>query len=303
MDRLALFSTFLRVVDLGSFTAVARERGTTQPTISRQIAALEEHLGCLLLQRNTRQVALTEEGRLFYGRALQALERVGEAEAAVGQRRGRPTGTLILSCPAVLGRLHVLPRLERFLSHYPDLSVDLRLSDRFVDLTEEGIDLAIRVGHVTDENLIARRIGLTRRVVLATPAYLERFGVPQEPQDLTHHDCIIYRGLSAGAQWLFAGKHGTQAIPVRGRTQVDTTEGLRAAILAGLGIGVAPIWHFVDSEIERGLLRVVLAEFEPEAHPIHALYTTRRFLAPKIRAMIDFLAEEFARDPTLSPAL
>jgi DNA-binding transcriptional LysR family regulator len=180
MDLLGPMQTFVRVVDAGSFTAVANQMNTTQPTISRQIAALEEHLGARLLTRTTRRLTLTDDGRVFYDHALRALEALGEAENAIGRRRAKPSGTLRLATPVVFGRLHVVPRLPAFLGRYPDVAVDLVMSDTFTDLVEQGIDLAIRVGEISDPGLIAKRIGLVRRVTVASPAYLKAHGTPAQ---------------------------------------------------------------------------------------------------------------------------
>jgi DNA-binding transcriptional LysR family regulator len=285
------------VVEAGSFSAVAREANTSQPTISRQVAALEERLGCLLLQRTTRRVVPTEDGRAFYEAARRAVE---EAETAVGRRKGRATGTLRLACAEVMGRLHILPRLPRFLERHPDLSVDLVLSDGFADLVGEGLDLAVRVGDLEDPGLVARRIGTTRRVAAATPAYIARRGAPARPEELRDHDCVLYSRLAAGPVWRFDGPGGPVSVPVRGRLRVSTTEAVRASVLLGLGVGLVPTWHFVDREVEEGRVVVLLREWEPAPHPIHAVYPSRRFVPPKVRAMIDFLAAEFELDPALS---
>jgi DNA-binding transcriptional LysR family regulator len=299
-DVISLIRSFVRVVEAGSFTAVATERNTSQPTISRQIAALEEHLGCLLFQRTTRSLTLTDDGRVFYDHALRSLESLNEAEGAVGRRKGKPSGTLRLACAVVFGRLHVVPRLPRFLARYPDLSVDLVMNDGFTDLIEEGIDLAIRVGDIRDPGLIARRIGTTRRVVVATPDYLARRGTPHTPQDLSDHDCIVYSRLAAGANWTFDTADGAINVPVSGRIRVNSTEGVRAAVLAGVGIAYVPVWHFIDREIETGRLVRLLPDHEPHPQPISAVYPSRRFLSPRVRTMINFLADEFALDPSLS---
>ena len=296
-DILPLLRSFVRVVETGSFSAVAREANTSQPTISRQMAALEAHLGCLLVQRTTRRLTLTEDGRAFYEQARRALEAVAEAETAVGRRKGHPTGTLRLAVAEVMGRLHILPRLPRFLDRYPEVSVDLVLSDGFTDLIEEGIDLALRVGELSDQGIVARRIGLTRRIVVATPGYLDRHGVPATPEQLRGHRCIVYARLASGASWRFAGG---LSVPITGRLRVNSTEAVRAAVLQGLGIGMVPAWHFVGDEIESGRLRVLLDAWEPEPQPIHLVYPTRRHVAPKLRAMADYLAAEFELDPRLS---
>ncbi len=299
-DLIPLFRSFVRVVEAGSFTAVALEQNTSQPTISRQIATLEEHLGCLLLQRTTRALTLTEDGRAFYAQAQLALEAIAEAEGSVGRRKGKPTGTLRLASAAVLGRLHILPRLPRFLERYPDVAVDLVMGDDFTDLVEQRIDLSIRVGALTDPGLVARRIGTSRRVLVATPAYLERHGTPRTPEELRQHACIVYTRLATGANWPFTGRDGPISVPVQGRLQVNNTEGVRAAVLSGLGIGMVPAWHFVEREIETGRLVLLLPDYQPAPHPIHAVYPTRRFVAPKLRAMLDYLAVEFELDPLLS---
>jgi DNA-binding transcriptional LysR family regulator len=299
-DVFALFQTFIRVVEAGSFTAVATERNTSQPTISRQVATLEEHLGCLLFQRTTRSLTLTDDGRVFYQHALRTLEAAAEAESAVGRRRGKPSGRLKLACSVVFGRLHIIPRLSQFMAFYPDIEIDLVMNDGFSDLVEEGIDLSIRIGAITDSNMIIRRIGTTRRAVVATPYYLARRGNPKTPLDLQQHDCIVYSRLVAGENWSFTGADGPIVVPISGSFHVNSTEGVREAVLQGLGIGYVPVWHFVDREIETGKLSVLLNDYEVEPQLISAVYPSRRFLAPKVRVMIDFLAAEFEIDPKLS---
>jgi DNA-binding transcriptional LysR family regulator len=299
-DTLALFQTFIRVVEVGSFTAVATERNTSQPTISRQIATLEEHLGCLLFQRTTRSLTMTDDGRVFYEHARRTIEAAKEAESVVGHRRGKPSGKLRIAASVVFGRLHIIPRLPSFMARYPEIEIDLLMNDGFSDLVEEGIDLSIRVGLIADSSLIARRIGITRRTLVATPDYLARKGFPQKPDDLQQHDCIVYSRLATGENWSFTGPDGPVTMPITGRFHVNNTEGVRAAILEGLGIGYVPVWHFADREIETGKLTVLLKEFEPPAQPISAVYPSRRFLALKVRAMIDFLDSEFGIDPKLS---
>jgi len=298
-DILGLFRTFVRTVEAGSFTAVARDLNTSQPTVSRQIAVLEDHLGCVLLQRTTRVLTLTDDGRTFYAHARRTLEAAAEAESAVGRRKGKPTGVLRLACAGVFGRLHVIPRLPRFRARYPEVEIALHMTDGFTDLVEEGIDLAIRVGESRDGSIVARRIGTTRRVVVATPGYLAKHGTPTRPEDLDAHHCIVYDRLLTGAAWTFVTSAGDVTVPVSGPIHVNNTEAVRAAVLEGLGIGYVPLWHFVDGEIESGRLAVLLRDFEPPPQPISAIYPTRRFLAPKVRAAIDFFAAEFDLDPRL----
>jgi DNA-binding transcriptional LysR family regulator len=299
MDLLGPMRTFVRVVEAGSFTAVATEQNTTQPTISRQVAALEEHLGARLLTRTTRALTLTDDGRAFYEHALRALEAVGEAENAVGRRQAKPTGTLRLAVPVVLGRRHIVPRLVRFLARYPEVSIDLAMSDGFVDLVEQGIDLAIRVGEITDQSLVARKIGTVRRLTVASPAYLKAKGTPRTPEDLTRHDCIVYTRLATGNRWHFESKDGPLVVTVSGRYRVDNSEAVREGVLGGLGIAVIPAFAFSD-EIERGDVKVLLKAYEPRLLPLNAVYASRRYVPPRVRAMIDFLADDFRLDPRLS---
>src|SRR5216684_3123206 len=292
MDTISLFRAFIRVVEAGSFTRVAQEQNSSQPTVSRQVAALEEHLGTRLFTRTTRKLTLTDDGRGFYERAKLAIEAVSEAEDAVGRRRSRPSGALRLAMPVVFGRLRVIPHLKEFLTRYPDVTTDL---------VEEGIDLAIRSGEVTDSALIARKIGVTRRVVVASPSYLRGKTLPKRPGDLAAHDCITFTGLTAGVHWRFEGPgpDGAVSVEVKGPVRTRNSEGIREAVLSGLGIGYAPVWHFTD-EIEKGRLVALLDGYEPKPEPIHAVYPSRRFVPQKTRAMIDFLEQRFAMDPKLS---
>jgi len=299
-DTISLFRAFVRVVEAGSFTRVAQEQNSSQPTISRQVAALEEHLGARLFTRTTRKLTLTDDGRGFYERAKVAIEAVSEAEDAVGRRRSRPSGSLRLAMPVVFGRLRVIPHLKEFLSRYPDVSVDLVMNDANADLVEEGIDLAIRSGEVIDNSLIARRIGVTRRVVVAAPSYLRGKTLPKHPADLATRDCLTFTGITAGVRWHFEGPEVPVSVEVTGRVRTRNSEGIREALLSGLGIGYLPIWHLTD-EIETGRLVVLLDGFEPKAEPIHAVYPSRRFVPQRTRVMIDFLEQRFARDPKLNP--
>lgn len=299
MDLIGPMRAFVRVYETGSFSGLARAANTTQATISRRIAALESHLGARLFERTTRAVTPTEAGTRFYERAVAALDAVAEAEAAVKRGRAEVSGTLRLACPVAFGRLHVVPRLPKLLARHPALKLDLILSDSFADLVEEGIDLALRIGEVTEAGLTARRIGETRRVTVAAPAYLKARGTPAHPRDLAKHDCVIYTRLATGARWHFEGPSGPIEVGVDGRFRANNSEAVREAILAGLGIGVVPVWLLGD-EIAKKKVRVLLPDFEPKRLPISALRASRRFEPAKTRAAIDFLAAEFRLDPLLS---
>jgi DNA-binding transcriptional LysR family regulator len=292
--------TFVRAVETGSFTAVAAEQGQTQPTVSRQISALEDHLGVRLLQRTTRALTLTDEGRTYYAHARGLLDAVEEAALAV-RPAAAVRGTLRIAAPLAFARLHLMPRMARFLAAHPDLRTDWVLGDRPVDLVEEGVDLAIRIGHVTDQGLIARRIGQMKRITVATPAYFAKAGRPQHPADLTSHDCIVYTGLATVDAWHFVDPSGAPiTVKVSGQVRVNASEGMRSAMLEGLGIAVCPTWLFTD-EIETGVIERVLTDYEPAALPIQSVYPSRRLVPPRVRAFVDYLAEEFRKDPRLEP--
>ena len=298
MDVLAGMRVFARVAETGGFSAVARELSTTQPTVSRTVAALESHLGVRLLHRSSRAVSLTDDGRAFYVRAMRALEAVAEAETSVGGRRGQPVGLLRMGAPVAFGRLHIAPRLGTFLAHHPKVDIDLSMTDAFVDPVEFGLDLVIRIGDLEDQSLVVRRLGVTRRVTVASDDYLDRRGVPSSPSDLTAHDCIVYSRLATGDRWHFEGADGPIVVKVGGRLRADNSEAVREAVSAGVGIGVAPVWLFGD-EIRSGRVRIILSAFEPRPLPINAVYASRRHVAAKVRAMIAFLAAEFHASPLL----
>jgi DNA-binding transcriptional LysR family regulator len=245
-------------------------------------------------------LTLTDDGRGFYERAKLAIEAVSEAEDAVGRRRSRPSGALRLAMPVVFGRLRVIPHLKEFLTRYPEVSVDLVMNDAYADLVEEGIDLAIRSGEIADSSLIARKIGVTRRVVVAAPSYLRGKALPKHPADLAAHDCLTFTGIPAGVRWQFESPEGSVSVEVKGRVRTRNSEGIREALLSGLGIGYAPIWQFSD-EIETGRLVILLQDHEPKPEPIHAVYPSRRFVPHKTRVMIDFLEQRFAMDPKVNP--
>ncbi|MBW4518732.1 MAG: LysR family transcriptional regulator [Scytolyngbya sp. HA4215-MV1] len=297
MDRIACMKSFVRTVETGSFSAVARELETTQPTISKQIAALEEYLDVQLLIRSTRAVSLTNAGARFYEHCQRVLEAVSEAEASVGQRQ-KAAGVLRVSSPVAFGQLQIVPRLKAFLDRYPDIKIDLLMTDQFVDLVEEGVDLAIRIGNVQDTSLITQRIGTTRRITVAHQSYFDRAGEPQTPEDLIHHNCIVYTRLATGNEWHFESSKGPIKVTVGGNIQANSSVAIREAVFAGLGIAVAPIWLFGDAM--HGDLRVILKAYQPVPLPIHAVYRRGRFIPAKVRCLIDFLSSEFKLDPWVS---
>lgn len=298
MDRIAAARAFIRSVDTGSFTEVARETGTSQPTISKQVAALEDHLGVQLLVRTTRSLSLTEEGRRFYEEARAALDAFEAAESAArGERAVR--GTLRIGCPVSFGQAQIVPRIRRFLDANAGISVDLVMSDSFLDPVEQGVDVAVRLGELPDSSLKARRIGIARRVTVASAEYLAHRGRPVQPADLAAHDCVIYTRLSTGAEWPFVGPGGPAPVRVKGRLRADSSVAMRGAILDGIGIGMVPLW-LVGEDIRAGRLVRLLEEFEPTPLPIHAISPPRRFTPPKVTTFVEHLAQEFRLDPYVS---
>jgi DNA-binding transcriptional LysR family regulator len=299
MDRLAAMEVFIRVAEAGSFSAAARQLGVGQPAISKMVAQLEETLGARLMVRTTRSAALTEDGRRFLEAARHAVDAADAATQAVAARGAPPSGVLRIAASVAFARLQIVPRLAAFLTRYPGVEVDLVLSDRFIDLIEEGIDVAIRIGELKDPGLVARRIGRMARITVARPDYWNRRGRPRHPTELAGHDCVIFTGLASGDLWQFEGADGPIAVKVTGRVRASTSDAMREAVLEGLGVGVTPYWMWRD-EVRSGALERVLIDFEPTPRPIQAVFPERRLVSAKVRAFVDFLSEEFRLDPRLS---
>jgi DNA-binding transcriptional LysR family regulator len=298
MDRLAAIEIFIRVVDTGSFSAAARHFDIGQPAASKAVAQLEEWLGVKLLLRSTRALTPTEAGQNFYQRARRAVEEADEAVLAARGTAAGLTGKLRVSAAVCFARLHIVPRLPVFLEQHPDLDLELVLDDRNIDLVEEGIDLALRMGELADSNMTARRIAVARRRVLATPAYLARHGMPQAPADLHAHRAVVYtRDVGGGEEWTF--RRDTAELPVRlqGRVRISATEGLRAAVFADMGLAVASEWAFWP-ELQSGAVVSVMDDWTLPAIPLSAVYPTGRQASSKARQFTAFveecLAPEFA---------
>lgn len=290
MDRLAAMATFARVVETGSLTAAAGALRTSLAAVSRQLAALEEQLGARLLNRTTRRLSLTEGGRSYYERCKRILGDVEEAEAVLSRFQAAPSGRLVVSGSVVFGQRFLAPALPGFLARYPRISIDLQLADRFVNLVEEGVDMAVRIGGLVDSSLVARRVGEFRRVVCASPGYFKREGMPRLPADLSRHGCLVYSSLADADRWRFRVDGREVAIPVTARLRSNNQDALLRAALDGVGIMLATSW-LVREHVASGALRVVLAECEPPPTPIHILYPHARLLSAKTRALIDYLAD------------
>ena len=298
MDRIDCMKSFVRAIEINSFSAVAREQQTTQSKISKQVAALEKHLGVQLLTRSTTNLKLTEEGKKYYKYCQQILEAIAEAEANLTEKE-RPTGILHIGCPVLFGQMQIVPRLQSFMNRFPDIKIDLMMTDHFVDIVESGLDLIIRIGNHGDKDLISHQIGVTRRVTIATKKYFQNAGNPITPADLTKHNCIVYTNLTTVNEWHFQGSEGATRVTVEGRFQTNSSVAVRSAVLSGLGVAIAPVWMLGD-EIYRGDLQVVLQDYQPTPLPIYAVYRRSRFYPAKISSFIDFLTDEFKLDPWVS---
>lgn len=295
MDKLLWMHCFVRAVETGSFSAVARELEIGQPNVSRHIASLEKLLDTRLLHRSTRRLVPTPEGQRYYGQARHALEVIAEAES---NTRGdqNPHGLLRISCAESLGSEIVLTALSEFLVRYPQVQVDLQLRDDYVDLVAEGVDIAIRGGALKDSSLRARRVGTSERICVASKVYLEAHGEPRQPGDLLHHQCIVYTLMAGGSgDWPF--RDG--AIHVRGRLRLNNLACIRRAVLQHLGIGYLPSW-MVANELKSGVLQAILHGYTAGSTPLSALYAAERHLPQRTSVFIDFIAHVFADIPGLN---
>ncbi|XYJ10054.1 LysR family transcriptional regulator [Telluria sp. B2] len=295
--------TFVRVVETGNFSAVAREERSTQSAISKQVQALETLLGAKLLVRSTRSHALTEAGKRYYERCRQVLDTLEEARAELHRTENEITGVLRVAAPVSFGRLHIVPRLASFYERYPKLRIDLQLDDGFVDLVVGGIDVAFRVGELKDSRLVARRIGTAHRAALAAPGYLARHGEPQEPDELRQHQCLVYTGLVNLNEWNFQDEAGKQiAVRVSGNFQSNSSEAIRQAVVEGLGIAYSPLWIYGD-DIRAGRVKPILTRYRLPPLPLNVVFQPARKPSLKISHFVSFFADAFSRDPDISQML
>ena len=290
MDRLDAMQAFVAVADLQGFAPAARKLGLSPPTVTRLIATLEERLGVRLLQRTTRSVALTDAGARYLERVRRILTDVEEAEGAAEGERTTPRGRLVISAPVGFGRLHVSPVVTAYLRRYPEVSCDLRLSDRMINLVEEGVDAAVRIGHLPDSTLVARHIGLMRRIVVASKAYLKAHGEPKTPGDLVSRDTIQFGGAAVPAEWRFVDDGREIRIATIPRFSTNSADAAIQYAEQGGGLTRVLAYQAADA-IKRGALGIVLQKFEQPPLPIHIVYPTSRLLSAKVRAFIDLATE------------
>ena len=293
MDQLGALATFVRVVDAGSLSGAARSLPSSLTSVSRQISALEQRYGTPLLLRTTRRLALTDDGRILYERAKSILGDLREVEATLSRGHQQPSGRIRISAPTLMGRLLIAPLLAEFLRRYPALTLELLLVDRAVDMVDEDIHLSLRVGHLPDSQLVARKLADLRMIVCASPAYLERSGVPQTPADLSRHDCLVFSDTPGIAEWRFKKGSKTEGrIRIAGRLWVNSLDALVSAAKQGAGIVRVPSWQ-VEAEIAAGGLQRILLDFEPPPTPLHLLFQPSRLASPKTRVFVDYLLERW----------
>jgi DNA-binding transcriptional LysR family regulator len=289
MDRFESLKVFATVVEAGSFSAAARRLGTPLATVSRKVSELEALLKVRLLNRSTRQVRPTDGGERFYRTGRRILDELAEAERLASGEYAAPRGELIVTAPIVFGRLHMVPVICAFLGEYPEVEIKLQLSDRNLDLLGEHIDLALRIGALADSSMIAQRLGEVRWVVCASPAYLERRGLPRHPRQLGAHDCVAFANLEAPREWVFrdGGKLASHAI--NPRLTVTTAEAAIDAAISGLGVTRVLSYQVAGSARAKSL-EIILADFEPDAMPVSLVHAGGRTIAQKLRAFLDFAA-------------
>ena len=294
MDRLAAMETFVYVVETGSFSAAARRLNIGQPAVSKTIAQLETRLAVRLLLRSTRGLTPTEAGLAFFERAKRAIEEADEADNAARGAASGLTGNLRICAAVTFGRLHIVPHLGPFLEQNPALNIDLMLDDRNVNLVEEGVDVALRLGAQSDSGLTARKIAECRRVVLGTPAYFEKHGEPTSPADLSRHQAIVY-SLGGGAIWQFQKAGEEQSVAISGRIRINAAEGLRAAVLAHQGLTLASEWMFAP-ELANGDVRAVMTDWTLANQDLWAVFPTGRMASAKARTFVEYVQRLLAKE-------
>ncbi|KQV44771.1 MULTISPECIES: LysR family transcriptional regulator [unclassified Duganella] len=288
MDQLKGMQSFVRVVETGSLSAAARDAGITQPTVSKTISNLERTVGARLLERSFTGLTVTDAGKRFYEQAKRVLDAYEEALADVHGAREQPSGAIRVSAPVGIGQAHLSAAIQHFLETHPKIQVELILNDRMIDLVEEGVDLAVRLGGELPGNLIARKIASSPRVLLASPQYLDRFGAPAALEELADHNFVRYAWLQGGDRITFHREGQASEVAVRGRFRINSSHAVRECLASGFALGMAPLW-LVGDLLQSGQLVRILPAWEAAPHEVHILYPSRRFVPVRTRALIEFL--------------
>jgi DNA-binding transcriptional LysR family regulator len=295
MDKLEQMRAFTQVVVSGGFAAAARQMGMSRSSVNKLVIALENSLRVQLLQRSTRVVSPTETGLVFYDRCVEILSSVEEAERSITRLHTEPRGRLRVNAPMTFGTMYLAPAIADFLAQYPDLQIQLTLNDRFIDPIEEGFDLTVRIAEPQPiSSLLVQPLAPAKRVLCATPAYLEARGTPIHPTELRSHSCLHYGQIAIENRWVLTGVDGNCTVMVRGALCSNNGEVLRDGAIRGLGIVLLPKF-IVESALQQGMLQIVLPDYHPSELAIEVLYPVNRHLSPKIRFLVDFLRERFLR--------
>ena len=289
MDKLLAMNTFVHIVEKGSLTAAAEALDKSLPSVVRTLAMLEEALDARLLNRSTRRIALTDEGRRYLERCRQILADIDEAEDELSSHQSEPRGHINVTAPVMFGKMHVAPAITAFLQRYERTQVDLQLLDRPVNLIEEGIDVAIRIGHLSESSMIAKPVGEIRRVLCASPDYLQNTPELKHPKDLSAYGCVRFTGLSSGPTWQFFENGQPLSIPIKGAFGSNHAQVAIDACEAGLGFGVF-LSYQIEPLIKQGKLQIVLPEYEPPPIPINVMYTHAKLMSSRIRIFVDWMA-------------
>ena len=293
MDRIDLMRAYVAVAETGSFTGAAQRLGMAPQLVSKYVRALEDHLGVQLFNRSTRSVRLTETGAGYLRKCTQLLDDFDELAAAVRQNHRAPQGTLIIAAPSTYGEHYLADVVADFGLKYPKVQIDLQLSDRYVNLLDEGVDVAIRIGHLEDSSFIARKLTDTRLIYCASPKYLAHNGIPQKPEDLRDHACILDANFRLGNNWPFMDQNGTQKIEVSGRLKSNSAGAARRFALKDGGVLLSPE-YVVKNDLSDGTLQPVLERYWPERLGVFAVYLENRHLSAKVRVFIDFMRAALA---------
>lgn len=287
---------FARVVETRSFSAAARDLGMSKSLVSKRVTQLEHSVGARLLNRTTRNMSLTEAGAAFYDHCARIVSELEEAKLAVGRLHSEPRGVLRISASVAFGTLHIAPALPEFLLLYPELKIDMAITDRVVDLAEEGYDVAVRIAKEPAPNLVARRLAAVNRQICATPEYFARHGVPQTPKDLERHNCLTYTYFNPQDPWRLRGPEGDISVRASGNLRVNDDEALSQAVLGGLGIALLPTF-IVGKDLQSGKLRSVLSDYVLLERHIYAVYLPNRQLSAKVRTFIDYMLKRIGPEP------
>jgi DNA-binding transcriptional LysR family regulator len=295
MDRFEAMSVLLAVVEAGSLSAGARQMRAPLATVSRKVAELEQHLGTRLVIRTSRKLTLTDAGRAYVAASRRILEQLEEAEREAGGEYNAPRGVLHVTAPVAFGERHLLPVALSFLAEQPDISLRLTLADKQIDLVSEHVDLALRIGHLEDNALIATRVGVVHRVICASPAYLARNGIPRMPEDLARHDGIAFNGFATSPEWRYRRDTAAFVVEPRSKLAVNTTDAAKQAALAGIGI-IRVLCYQVADELKSGRLQILLPDFGPEPLPVSLIYPDAGLQPLKVRCFLDWAVPRLRAD-------